>query len=118
MAEETQTLGREEYQWLQTLAFVFLQQSMFDKALSILEFLDLMGGEAGSQDPTVLKKLAYVYLHTEQFERALGACQRFLKQFPEEKGLAYIHLIHAQALVHLGRKEEAKESAELYLAAR
>lgn len=118
MAEAVQTLGEEEYQWLETLAFVFLQQSLFSKALRILEFLDVCAGERGSQDPQILKKLACAYLQTEQFERALGVCQRFLDRWPEEKAVAYIHFVHAQSLLHLGRHDEAQKSAELYLAAR
>lgn len=117
MAEEKRSLGREEYQWLETLAYVFLQQSLFDKALHVLEFLDAYAGEERS-DPQVLKKSAYAYLQTKQFERALGVCRRFLERWPDDKHVACIHLIHAHALLHLGRKEEAQRSLELYLSER
>jgi Flp pilus assembly protein TadD len=100
MPVESQRMTDQEHSFLELLAFIFLQNARPDKAMVLLQALDLIA----PLKPKVLSALALSQLRAEKPQQALATLDRLAMA----GGInAAFHLLRGQALTNLGRAEEA-----------
>jgi Flp pilus assembly protein TadD len=100
MPVEGQRMTDQEHSFLELLAFIFLQNARPDKAMVLLQALDLIA----PLKPKVLSALALSQLRAEKPQQALATLDRLAMAGGID---AAFHLLRGQALTNLGRAEEA-----------
>jgi Flp pilus assembly protein TadD len=100
MPVESQRMTDQEHSFLELLAFIFLQNARPDKAMVLLQALDLIA----PLKPKVLSALALSQLRAEKPQQALATLDRLAMAGGID---AAFHLLRGQALMNLGRAEEA-----------
>lgn len=100
MPVEDQRMTDQEHSFLELLAFIFLQNARPDKAMVLLQALDLLT----PLKPKVLSALALSQLRAEKPQQALATLDRLAMAGGID---AAFHLLRGQALMSLGRADEA-----------
>ena len=109
-------LNQVQIDWLLAVAYVYMQNSKFDEAISLLELV--LSNYNRNLD--AIRGLGYCYLISERFEECIKACNRFVLLSREiqvdNPTLARVHLILAKANKNLGRNGEARQAMSTYRA--
>lgn len=104
--EDSDALTKADVEWLIVTAFVYLQNSHYDKAIAMLEVVlsfDRHNFEA-------LKQLAYAYLLAGRYRETLVVCEKLYDlTVGRNVQVAPVYLIHSYALLHLNQKEQARD---------
>ena len=100
-------INEKQKDFLQIMAYVYVQSNQFEKAITIYKALWSLFPDSEK----LAFCLGYSYLRTEQFEKALFYVDTYLSRNSSDLG----YLLKAKALSKLGRKHEAKEAIELFL---
>ena len=93
---------------MRLLAYVYLQNARPDKAAVLLSALDMLA----PGQPKVLTALALAQIRSEKAQRALETLDRLAMAGGID---AAFHLLRAQALGTLSRREEAAAAMQTYL---
>lgn len=105
-ALNSDALNKADVEWLTVTAFVYLQNSHYDKAIAMLEVVlsfDRHNFEA-------LKQLAYAYLMAGRYRETLVVCEKLYDlTVGQDVQVAPVYLVHSYALLHLNQKEQAKD---------
>lgn len=103
---DSDALNKADVEWLTVTAFVYLQNSHYDKAIAMLEVVlsfDRHNFEA-------LKQLAYAYLMAGRYRETLVVCEKLYDlTVGRNVQVAPVYLIHSYALLHLNQKEQARD---------
>lgn len=106
VARDADALSKADVEWLIVTAFVYLQNSHYDKAIAMLEVVlsfDRHNFEA-------LKQLAYAYLLAGRYRETLVVCEKLYDlTVGRNVQVAPVYLIHSYALLHLNQKEQARD---------
>ena len=109
-------LNQVQIDWLLAVAYVYMQNSKFNEAISLLELV--LSNYNRNLD--AIRGLGYCYLVSERFEECIKACNRFILLSREiqvdNATLSRVHLILAKANKNLGRFEEARKALATYQA--
>ena len=95
-------INEKHKDFLQILAYVYVQNNQFEKAITVYKALWSLFPESEK----IAFCLSYLYLNTQQFETSLYYANAFLSKHSSDLG----HLIMGQALIKLGRNHEAREA--------
>lgn len=94
---------------LALLAYLYLQNAKFDKALNLLRLLKL----EHPKDSFVSRSLAYALLMNQEYENALKEAEQCLR-LPDlsKQNRIVTTLIKSKALMALGRQEAAQHAMQ------
>lgn len=106
------TLTGNQMRSLQAYGYLLLRMGLFERAQRLFRAL----GALDPDDRWVLRNLAYTSLLTGNPQAALDYLRRAIGQAPLPSDDAVLHLLKAQALWRLERKDEAQNSVNTYLA--
>lgn len=101
----------DEHTLLALLAHVLLQNARPEKAATLLEALAVLDPE----QPRTLRALAVAHIRSDKPDRALETLDHLAMTGAVD---ASFHLLRAQALHALGRRDEAATSMQSFLALR
>lgn len=105
-AQDTDSLSKADVEWLTVTAFVYLQNSHYDKAIAMLEVV--IAYDRHNFD--ALKQLAYAYLMAGRYRETLVVCEKLYDlTVGRNVKVAPVYLIHSYALLHLNQKEQARD---------
>lgn len=103
-------LNQVQIDWLLAVSYVYMQNSKFDEAISLLELV--LSNYNRNLD--AIRGLGFCYLESQRYEDCIKACNRFLllsQEIPTDNlTLSRVQLILAKAYKKLGRIEEARQS--------
>ena len=109
-------LNQVQIDWLLAVAYVYVQNSKFDEAISLLELV--LSNYNRNLD--AIRGLGFCYLESNRYEDCIKACNRFLllsQEIPTDNlSLARVQLILAKANKQLGRLDEARQAMLNYRA--
>lgn len=95
-------VSEKQKNFLQILAYMYVQNVQFDKAIIVYKALM----ELFPENDKITFCLSYLYLNTEQFDTALYYADTYLNRHPTGLGC----LLKGKVLFKLGRNYEAKET--------
>ena len=105
---------QENRDWLLSMAYIYLQQAHYEKALVLLQVAERIYRKANNPDNRVIRGLAFVYLKTSRYKEALMLCDRNLKQQGINRSTAPFLLFRSHSLWALERQDEARKSLKKY----
>lgn len=106
------TLSNNQLRSLQAYGYLLLRMGLYERAQRLFHALSAIDPE----DRWALRNLAYTSLVTGNAQAALDYLRRAIGQGPLPSDDAVLHLLKAQALWRLERKDEAQNSVDTYLA--
>ena len=104
----------EQRDLLQALAFLYLRHGQNRRALTLI----LMAARDAPDDVGVLRMLAYAFVANDAPEEALDVIERLEKLDFAGSADQVRHLLKARALLHAGRRAEARAVFRKFVAMR
>jgi len=104
--DNSEYLTLADIEWLLVTSYVYLQNGHLEKCIAMLELvisLDRNNFDA-------LKQLCYAYLQAGRYRETLLVCEKLYNvSAGSDKVVAPVYLIHSCALLHLDKKDQAKD---------
>ncbi|MEJ2044101.1 MAG: hypothetical protein P8X74_14870 [Reinekea sp.] len=110
----SQPQQQQNLDWLLSMAYIYLQQNHYEKALILLQVAEKITRQDNSTDSPVIRCLVFAYLKTTRYKEALVLCDRNLKKQGINQKTAPFLLLRSHALWALERQDDARKSLDRY----